>query len=270
MPGTLTRRMTATGDQPPYHFDFNPEGSLHPLLRIFQKRENTGLNTAQIFTYMRLELPQETKAQVVLDYLPDSQGRRDPAITVHDLGDGRVVFYSTSANWEWNSFVAKPSFVALMHELLSGSITSADRWMNRTVGEAIEIPPTIQLTGSPTLKDPVRGDIVLEQVQTPDGRSVYRTAPIARPGVYTLETGNRAFPVVVNVPEDEADIRPLDAPALRKAMGDIELSLLDDQLPPPEQIQRQANDFGWSVMTIVLVLVAMECFLAMKFGHYKR
>lgn len=270
IPGQLTRRMSVAGNQPPYHFDFNPEGSLHSLLRIFQKRENTGLNTAQIFTYMRMELPPETNAQVVLDYLPDSQGRRDPAITLHDLGDGRVVFYSTSANWEWNSFVAKPSFVALMHEILSGSITSSDRWMNRTVGEPIEVPPTIQLSDNPTLKDPLRGDVILEQVQTSEGRGVYRTAPIARPGIYTLETGNRTYPIAVNVPDDEADIRPLDGPALKKAMGDIEVTLLDDQLPPPEQAQLAAQDFGWSVMAIVLALVAMECFLAMRFGHYRR
>jgi len=27
---------------------------------------------------------------------------------------------------------------------------------------------------------------------------------------------------------------------------------------------------GWNVMVIVLALVALECFLAMRFGHFKR
>ena len=31
-----------------------------------------------------------------------------------------------------------------------------------------------------------------------------------------------------------------------------------------------SNDLGWSVMAIVLALVAAECFMAMTFGHYRR
>ncbi|HVT89139.1 MAG TPA: BatA domain-containing protein [Tepidisphaeraceae bacterium] len=270
MPGTLTKRMSVAGDQAPFHFDFKPYSSLHPLLRIFQNLDNTGLDTAQIFTYWQMELPRDTKAQVVLEYAADEKGHHDPAITVHDLGDGRVVFYSTSANWEWTSFLAKPAYVALMHELLAGDITANDRWLNRTVGERVEIPPTIQMTSPPVLKDAQQLDIMVEQAQTPDGRSIYRSPVIEKPGLLTLTAGDRTFPIAVNVPDDEADIRPLDAPAIKKAMGDINIALLDDQLPPPEQVQKAANDYGWSVMVAVLALVIAECFFAMRFGHYRR
>ncbi|HMB95990.1 MAG TPA: BatA domain-containing protein [Tepidisphaeraceae bacterium] len=270
MPGPLVRRMSVAGDQKPFNFDFKPYGSLHPLLSVFQNQEKTGLDTAQIFTYWQVELPSDSRTQRVLDYLPDEKGHRDPAITVHQLGEGRVVFFSTSAGAEWTTFPAKPAYVALMHELLAGDVSSGDRWLNKTVGESLEIPPSIQLTAVPTLKDPQQVDVVLDQAQTSDGRSVYRSKPLSRPGIYTLSTGNRTIPLAVNVPDDEADIRPIDSSAIRKSLGDIEISLLDDQLPPPAKTQLAGNDFGWSVMIAVLTFVGLECFLAMKFGHYRR
>jgi hypothetical protein len=30
------------------------------------------------------------------------------------------------------------------------------------------------------------------------------------------------------------------------------------------------NDFGWPFMLIGAMLVAAECFMAMRFGHYRR
>jgi hypothetical protein len=270
-PGTLTRRMSVASDQEPFHFDFRPYGALHPLLRIFQGEEKTGLETAQIFTYWQVELPADSKVERVLEYVHEEKGRHDPAITAHGLGDGRVVFVSTSAGADlWNTLPAKPVYVALMHELLAGNVTAGDRWMNRIVGETLEIPSYVQLTAVPTLKDPQQADVVFDQAQTAEGRSVYRSRPLVRPGVYTLSTGSRTMPVAVNVPDDEADIRPIDGASIRKALGGIELALLDDQLPPLDQSQHAGNDFGWSVMILVLGLVGLECVLAMKFGHYRR
>lgn len=270
IPGTLSRRMSVSADQQPFLFDFNPSGSLHPLLRVFANQEKTGLDTAPIFTYWKIDLPADTKVERVLDYRADEKGHRDPAVLVHTLGQGRVAFFTSSANWEWTYLPAKPAYVALMHELLAGNVTSGDRWLNKLVGEQLEIPPTVQLTGVPTMKDPQQVDIILDQVQTPDGRHVYRSRALARPGVYMLSTGSRTMPVAVNVPSEEADIRLLDANALRSALGDIELAQFEDELPPIQESETAGNDFGWSVMVIVLALVGLECFLAMQFGHYKR
>jgi hypothetical protein len=257
------------GDQQPFLFDFNPKGSLHPLLSIFANQEKTGLDTAPVFTYWQVDIPADSKVERVLNYLPDDKGQRNPAITAHNLGSGRVVFCSTSADWQWTFLPAKPAYVALVHELLSGNVTSGDRWLNKLVGEQLEIPPTVQLTGIPSMKDPQQADVILEQ-STVNNRPVYRSRPLDKPGIYTLTTGNRTIPVAVNVPDDEADIRPMDGSAIKKALGDIEISMLDDQLPAEAASQISGNDFGWSFMLIVLTLVGLECFMAMKFGHYRR
>ena len=106
--------------------------------------------------------------------------------------------------------------------------------MNRTVGQTIELPPTLKLTAAPTLTDASQNPIPL-QSQTADNATTYRTEPISKPGVYTLNTGVSRLPIVVNVPNDEADIRTLDNAAIKRALGDIDLATLADQ-PPPDSL----------------------------------
>ena len=105
---------------------------------------------------------------------------------------------------------------------------------------------------------------------TTNGAASYHSRPLPKPGLYTLETGGRSIPIAVNLPSDEADIRAVDSSVIRKALGDVDVDFQSDQLPPLAASNESGNDFGWSIMTIVLALVALECFLAMKFGHYRR
>ena len=268
VPGALAKRVSAPVGGDSYGFDFNPNGNLHPYLSIFRGVVDSGIDKTQVFTYWQVELPPGAKAQRVLDFKPDEKGRHDPAITVHDLGQGRVVFVATTANADWTTFPAKPAYLPLIHELLAGSVSAGDRWLNLDVNQSLEIPPTVQLTATPALKDPQQGDVVMDQVQT-QSASHYRSRPLTKPGIYSLSTGARRIPVVVNVPDDEADIRPLDNNAIRQALGNIDVSLADDQLPELAT-QTAGNDFGWSFMLVVLGLVGLECFLAMTFGHYRR
>ena len=169
LPGTLTKRVTTSGDVSAYRFDFEPNGNLHPLLNIFRGADKPGLDTAQVFTYWQCDVPADTKVERVLNYVGNTDAktqanvRPDPAITVHDLGEGRVVFVSTTANADWTSLPAKPAYVVLMHELLAGSVSSGDAWMNLLVGDELQIPPTLRLTAAPSLKDANQGEIALEQ-----------------------------------------------------------------------------------------------------------
>jgi hypothetical protein len=275
LPGSLTKRVSTSGENQAYQFDFQPHGNLHPLLSVFRGADKPGLDTAQVFTYWQCDVPADAKVERVLNYLPPGGAkalanvRPDPAITVQDLGDGRVVFVSTTANADWTSLPAKPAYVALMHELLAGSVSSGDTWMNLVVGDELQIPAALRMTAAPTLKDANQGEIALEQTNV-NGAPTYHSRPIAKPGLYTLATGERSIPIAVNVPGDEADVRAVDSSVIRKALGDIDIDFEADQLPPLTEAETAGNDFGWSVMTIVLAMVGLECFLAMKFGHYKR
>ena len=287
MPGALTKRVGSVGDVG-FLFDFNPQGLLHPLLSLFERRAGTGLDTAQVYTYWQMDLKADTKAERVLDYLssngvatsaPATQvaaakpqaAAGDPAITLHALGQGRVVVVTTTANAEWTSFPAKPSYVALVHELLAGSVNSGDRWMNLTAGQELIVPKTVKFTAAARLLDPKQNEVVLEPLSGGDAQGSYRSPALEQPGVYHLMTGVANLPIVVNVASDESDVRTMDNAAIKRALGDVEMQLEADTLPAAALVDpKSGNDFGWPLMLIGLILVAAECVMAMRFGHYRR
>ena len=279
VPGPLVKRMQVGADQKPFVFDFNPKGVNHPLLREFSNQENTGLDTALVFTYWQVDPAHDLQVERVLDYRagdaaaatrPAGAAAGDPAITVHSLGQGRVVFVSTTADHDWATLSAKPAYVALMHELLAGSVRTGDAWLNLTVGQPLEVPPTVKLSAAPTLLDPAKNPMVLEAADAGEGRTVYRSRPLSRPGVYTLNTGGPTYPVAVNVPPDEADVRTLADEAVRAALGGVELTARGADVPAAAASQDTGNDLSWAFMLAVFVLLAVECFMAMRFGHYRR
>jgi Mg-chelatase subunit ChlD len=286
LPGKLVEKISAANvGKDAFLFDFKPEGELPVYLNVFKGEANSGLGTARIFQYWRLNLT-DPSAERVLNYVPAGQSvagpttggsttsapqSSDPAITVHASGKGRVIYFSTTANADWTTFPAKPAYVTLVNELLAGTITPGDAWMNLTVGESIEVPTNLGLSAAPTLTDSAKKDIPVFAVTTTDGQMFYRSPPLNKPGVYHLSTGNAAYPIAVNVPTDEADVRTLPEAGIRKALGEIPFTLHGDQFTQESAAQlNSGRDLGWSVMLAVLALAAFECFVAMRFGHHRR
>ena len=299
IPGPLVKRIATASNESGFVFDFNPgpNANVHPFVKEFTSHPNSGLNTAQVFTYWQVEVPAGGTVETVLNYLPRGTANKaddaaaaappaatqgagaaagktgqklDPAITVHSLGQGRVVFVSTTANADWTSFPAKPAYVTLMHELLSGSVKTGDHWMNLTVGQPLEVPPTVQLPGAPTLVDEFNKPVVIDAITGAKGQLVYRSRPLTRPGVYRLSTGNRVIPVVVNVPPTEADVRVVSDQRIREALGGIDVQFRGDEMPAVSTAGETGNDLSWIAMVAVFVLLLLECFMAMRFGHYRR
>jgi hypothetical protein len=274
IPGPLTKRMTAAEGKS-FYFDFNPNGTLHPLLRAFAHQDNTGMETAQAFGYWQTDIPNDPQLRV-LDWKPpegaivDPGTKPDPAITSQSVGQGRVVFVSTSANEEWITFTRKPVYTELVNELLSNSVNVGDSWMNLGVGDRLIVPSSLKLTTTPTLSDPKSAPIPLELTTADDGSATYRSPALNQPGIYSLNTGNSTLPIAVNLPPDAADVHTIDGAAIKSALGNIDLTLNDDQ-PIAAVVQSSVGeDWGWTVMLGVLGLVAAESVLAMRFGHHRK
>jgi hypothetical protein len=102
------------------------------------------------------------------------------------------------------------------------------------------------------------------------GKGGYESGALVKPGVYVLKTGEQTYPISVNVPAEESDIRTLDGAGVRAALGDVEMQMEEDQLPGVAAAQAEGRDFGWTVMVLVLGLLGVECYMAMKFGHHGR
>lgn len=289
LPGALIKLMDAGQSGAGYNFDFKPDAVLHPYLKLFALGEKTGLDTAQVRKYWQVDVPPDGGVERILNFLPPAPAAGataaaatpapaartgtplDPAYTVHALGNGRVIFSATTAAVDqWTSFPAKPAFPTLMHELLGGGVRTGDYWMNLQVGQPLEVPPEVKIAGRPELKDEAGTLVPIDPVSEPDRPTVYRSRPLTKPGVYTLNLGNATVPVAVNVPADEADVRTVGNEQVRRSLGDIDVALHGDAVPTDAALSRDANDWAGSVLVAMLALLAVESLMAMRFGHYRR
>ena len=278
LPGPLVKLVSVGTDQRGALFDFKPQ-TTNRFLREFANQEDSGLDSAQVFSYWQVDLSPGKNVEPVLSYLRSDKATsasqaEDPAITYHTVGLGHVVFVSTTANPDWTNLPAKLAYVPLIHELLSGSVRSSDYWMNLQVGQRLAVPPELALAAAPTLTDSVGKPIPLtggdDKSADPSARS-FHSDPIQKPGIYTLSLGDRKLPIAVNVPaDDEADVFALSNDAIAKALGQIPIAFHGAQIPTQVAAASQGNDFGWWCMALLLAVIGFESFLAMSFGHYRR
>jgi hypothetical protein len=275
IPGPLVKLTRVGTNEKGYLFDFDPKRM--PFLRAFENQENTGLETVETFTYWQVDLPHDGSVTPVLRFqssrtttAPSAPAALDPAITVHSLGDGKIVFCSTTANAEWTTFPGSLSYAPVVHEVLSSTVRTGDWWLNLAVGEALTVPPSVRLTASPVLTDPAGRSVEVRATQVDGGATVYRSDPLRRPGVYSLQIGTRRLPVAANVPAAEADVRTIPDASIKESLGGIDLALLGAELPADAALADSGNDLSWVFMFAVLALLGVECLLAMHFGHYRR
>jgi hypothetical protein len=85
-----------------------------------------------------------------------------------------------------------------------------------------------------------------------------------------LNVGSDTYPIAVNPPAEEADVRTESVSAVRAIFGDVPMEMEGDQPPAEKTKENQGRDFGWLAMAAVLGLLGAECFMAMKFGHYRK
>lgn len=268
LPGPMVARVEAPAGSKGFGFAFDPKAP-HPLLNVFRDVEKSGLETPGVYTYWRIQPDAARHAERVLDFTqPTPDAPADPAVTIHALGRGRVVFIATSADADWSLMVAKPAYVTLVHELLGGAVGGGDQWMNRTVGDRLELPAAMNLTATPLLRSADQRVETLSRTDRGDGQLAWRSERLAKPGKYTLESGEQRWPVVVNLPADEADVRTLDAAAVRKALGDVPIELLGDSLAPVDaDAARASSDLSWPILLALLPLLGIESLLAWRFSH---
>jgi hypothetical protein len=269
IPGPLIKRVLPS-DGKSFYFDFNPNAVLHPLLGAFAHQTDTGLETAQAFGYWQTDVPNDPQIRVLNWKSDGGAGVPDPAITQNSLGQGKVIFITTSANEQWITFTRKPIYTELVNELLSKSINLSDAWMNLTVGDRLVLPLSFKAAAAPGFSDPKSTPIALESVASADGSSNYTSPPLTDPGVYTLTTDTGHFPVAVNLPAQEADVRTVDNAAIKSALGGIDLSMTDDQPVKLTSSAADKADWGWSLMLVVLGMIGAEALLAAGFGHPRK
>jgi hypothetical protein len=266
LPGKITSLATTPENANAFRFDFRPDAALHPLLRVFRGEQQSGLATARIWTYARTDIDPKLNVQRVLDFATGDASRgNDPAITLHNVGRGRVVFFATSADTRWTTLPGKPAFVALINEIVLGTVADQSAWMNIPAGQRLQIPRRVAGAGAPTLSDSQGKPLTLDPAPANQSDLAYISEVLVRPGQYRLKFDSKNIPISVQFPASESDLTHLSPAAIKTALGEMNLQQTHDEVPAATLSAAQRADFSWPVLLAVLGLLGLESFLAMWF-----
>lgn len=254
MPGQLLDRVELEPSAE-IGFDFDP-AQPHPALSAFRNYDRSGLEAARVFSYWRLTPDPQWSPRTVLALAGDA----GPAVMEHRLGEGRVIFSTIGADADSTTLVARPAFVAMVHELLSFALGTSGDWRNHATGDRLEVPPSLAASG-PTLVDP--DGVPVELSFDSDSRR-WSSVPLTTPGIYRLRAGESDEPVAVNVPERESDLQSVAWETLVEALPGLRVTRADSDT---ESIDPGRADFAWPVMLALLPLLGLESWYAMRLGR---
>ena len=268
----LPARLDEVVSETRYHFD--PLDYRHPLLKVFQGREQSGLLTTPVYRYFRLVVDPESKARVALAF-----DGGDPAIVEETIQRGRSILVATECSLSsidpvskkpWTTMPAWPSFVPLVQELVAlavrGQMSEHNVEVGQTLGESLEALPN---RADVTLTNPAgeRKDVRM----TLDAHaSRWSYGDTLESGVYHVELGvpierDEAFAVNVDTAEsDLTKIAPEELPRQFTVHGRTNL----DDIDSPSIHQR--SGLHKNLLYCVLGLLFAETFLAWRFGRATR
>lgn len=257
-----------------YQYRFDPLDYRHPLVNVFQGREQSGLLTTPVYTYFKLEARQDGKARIALAF---ESG--DPAIIEEQIGRGRTILVATECSLSsidpatknpWTTMPAWPSFVPLVQELVSLAVRGQLSERNVDVGQplteslsAMSLRPPIAITTPAGNREEVR--MTLEPTS-----SRWTFSDTRESGVYGVELGaplDRKQAFAVNVNTAESDLAKIAPEELPREFATHQKSDLNDADSPS-----LAKRSGLHKLLLygVFGLLLTETLLAWWFGNARR
>ena len=269
-PRVLPARLGKTVSEPQYYYRFDPLDYAHPLLRVFEGREQSGLLTTPVYKYFQLTVDPNSQARVALAF-----DGNDPAIVEESIHAGRSILVATDGSLSsvdaasgnpWTTMPAWPSYVPIVQEILSLAVRGQMNERNLQVGEmlhdslpAMATRASIDVTSPGGERQQVR--MVLE-AQT----SHWNFADTQQSGVYGVELGepiSRHQAFAVNVDTAESDLTRLAGGELPSGLTTYRRDDLDAADAPAIG---QRSGLHKMLLYCALGLVFLESLLAWRFS----
>ena len=252
-----------------YHFD--PLNYRHPLMQVFQGREQSGLLTTPVYKYFRLALDPDSKARVALAF-----DGGDAAIVEETIHKGRSILVATEGSLSsidpatkspWTTLPTWPSFVPIVQEMLAlavrGQMTEHNLEVGQVLGDSLEAlatRATVNVTDPSGSHEEVRMSLDAQA-----SRWTYADTTIS--GVYRVAIGapvSRDEAFAINVDTAESDLTKLSPDELPKQFTTHQRASLDEMQSPSIGHRTGLHK---SLLYCVLGLLFLETFLAWRFGH---
>jgi hypothetical protein len=195
---------------------------------------------------------------------------QQPAIVERSFGQGQVLLINTSADASWNYLVYSGEYLVLMQELLRYLVGVPDRSVNLRLGEPFR-QPVLLSSQYLLLRRPDHAKVRLAPVEQGNLWRVSYEQP-DRQGVYEVDTtvevmARRRF--VVNLVSTEGDLTRLDIVEWRRALGQAGVGYWgpDKAVLRAVEARHSVKEFAWLFLWALLALLAVETYLAARFGR---
>jgi hypothetical protein len=185
----------------------------------------------------------------------------DPLLIQKSVGQGRVLFLTTSLSRAWTTLPSKPAFAPLMRELIA------------MLADPLRRQTSLQLNVGEPVRLPVSKTIRSAAITAPDGvvsaarvndDGVLEWNAVAKPGVYRVQSQNSAdaFSFAVNIPdlEHEGDLARVSNGDLRAAFPNAPIQTVFGKSSRPEALSAalQGRDLTNLFLTLALLMFALE------------
>lgn len=245
----------------------NPATISHPALASFRDTNEINIGSAHFTTTYDLTLPDgDDTVRVMCRY---SGGQ--PAFVERRFGQGKLILAASTAGISGNNMPYKPAYVPMVHQLVAYLAAGPTAQRNLRLGDALTARFDVKESGKPirlTLPD---GQTILQKtVLGADG--VTLTYPeTTQAGLYRLGfSGNEvADAFAVQLPSNEANLLSLDDAQVQAAVGAGKLQFARGGQDIVSTIQRtrRGTEIWRTLVLLVVPLLFLESFLAMRFGR---
>lgn len=233
----------------------------HLALADLVHSDRGGLRAAHVNSYWKCR-PRATEREL---HAPLRLSNGDPLLIQSDVGQGRALFWLTSANMAWNNLPAKPDFVPLMLNLTLFAAGGDRSTTNLLIGQSIlHLDQGKEPRSAGVVQRPDGASVKVDWTDTSGGTAVVY-AGTDRPGFYGVTAGRERFIDAVNIDPRESDLAPVDATVVRRLLGDdvrfaaqVEDALADLGTRPPREIAPL-------IMVVLLMVLSLETIMAMLF-----
>jgi hypothetical protein len=247
------------------------EPAAHPLARVLTALPTEMTREVLVNRYFRGKLKEGARTALKI------AGREDPLVAEKQIGQGRVVVYTTAAERSWTNLVVEPLHLMLLQEIVTylGQRAHEQPFL---VSEPLMIP-------LPTKEDsPLESARFLQLGGDPQGKAVTTSKKDGltyaglldgadQPGLYEIRTEPPTSPLylAVNVDARESHVEALSAAALQEAFQGLKVRLVaaDNSVEATIQESRFGKQLWKELLVAALLTLLIEALLAQYFTKGK-